>query len=129
MVHDAQAAAAVAASAAKHKRELAEQKAADQKAKDDAERESRKESVTEIENSVKEMAQKDVTEGVLDGPIISATCDPVSGSTDDLTDQTTTFNCFVANKDNGDGTFSGYYFNATMNWSSGSYTYGLGKAG
>jgi hypothetical protein len=35
----------------------------------------------------------------------------------------------VANKDNGDGTSSGYFFNATVNWNSGSYTYGLGKSG
>jgi hypothetical protein len=29
-------------------------------------------------------------------------------------------------EDNGDGTMSGYTYNATMNWSSGSHTYGLG---
>jgi len=84
--------------------------------------------VTAIEASVKKLAQDDVDKQLIDGPVLRATCDPVSGSTDDLTDLTTTFNCFVATKDNGDGTSTGYYFNATMNWDSGSYTYGLGKA-
>lgn len=60
---------------------------------------------------------------------MSASCNPVSGSTDDLTDITTSFDCFVATKDNADGTQSGYFFNATVNWNSGEYTYGLGKAG
>jgi hypothetical protein len=46
-----------------------------------------------------------------------------------LSQLTTVFECFVADKDNKDGTQSGYYFNATMNWSTGSYTYGLGKPG
>ena len=40
-------------------------------------------------------------------------------ATDDLTEQTTVFECFAAIKDNGDGTMSGYTYNATMNWSSG----------
>ena len=75
------------------------------------------------------MAEDDITQGLLTGPVISVNCNPVSGSTDDLTDTTTTFDCFVANKDNGDGTSSGYFFNATVNWNSGSYTYGLGKSG
>jgi hypothetical protein len=73
------------------------------------------------------MAEGHAADGVIDGPIIEVTCSPVGGgSTDDLTEQTTVFECFAAYKDNGDGTMSGYTYNATMNWSSGSYTYGLG---
>jgi cytoskeletal protein RodZ len=100
-----------------------------QEASDEAERSSRRATVTEVEASVKKMAEEDVTKGIIDGPIMSVSCNPVSGSTDDLTDTTTTFDCFAANKDNEDGTQSGYFFNSTVNWSSGQYTYGLGKSG
>ena len=97
-------------------------------AKDDAERTSRAATVTEIEASVKKMAEKDVANKLLDGPIIAVTCSPIgAGSTNDLTQLTTMFECFAANKDNGDGTQSGYTFHANMNWSAGTYTYGLGK--
>ena len=97
--------------------------------KDDAERTARTTAVTGIEASVKTMAEKDVTDQLLVGPILSVKCSPIgSGSTNDLTQLTSVFECFAANKDNGDGTQSGYTFNANMNWSDGSYTYGLGKA-
>lgn len=118
---------------------LAKKKADEQRAKeaaaaakqaaDDAKRSQRRDTVTQVEASIKKMAEDDIAKGVLTGPVISVNCNPVSGSTDDLTDTTTTFDCFVANKDNGDGTSSGYFFNATVNWTSGSYTYGLGKSG
>ena len=101
--------------------------AEEKRKKDDAERLSRTISVTEIENSVKTMAENHVSKGIIDGPIISVTCSPVSGgSMDDLTETTTVFECFAANEDNGDGTMSGYKYNSTMNWSTGSFTYGMG---
>ncbi len=130
--HNHQVAAATAKAAAKKKAEAAANRAEAvanaKQAADDAARTVRKGEVTSIEASVKKLAEDDVAKGLLDGPILSASCNPVSGSYDVLTDQTTTFNCFVANKDNGDGTFNGYNFNATINWNSGDYTYGLGKA-
>ncbi|HWM32904.1 MAG TPA: DUF2510 domain-containing protein [Pseudolysinimonas sp.] len=123
---DAEAAAVAAA----QQQADEEQAAAEaQERKDDAERESRKETVKEIEASVKKMAERHAKDDIIDGPIIDVTCSPLGGgSTDDLSEQTTVFDCFVANKDNGDGTMSGYTYNATMNWSTGSYTYGLGPA-
>ena len=103
--------------------------AAAKRVKDDAERAARTATVTGIEASVKTMAEKDVTDKLLVGPILSVKCSPIgSGSTNDLTQLTSVFECFAANKDNGDGTQSGYTFHANMNWSDGSYTYGLGKA-
>ncbi|WP_166804501.1 hypothetical protein [Cryobacterium algoritolerans] len=48
------------------------------------------------------------------------------GSTDDLTAITTTFTCMAINKENADGTSSGYQFSATMNWDDGSCTWHLG---
>ncbi|MCW2900084.1 MAG: hypothetical protein JWO67_2349 [Streptosporangiaceae bacterium] len=133
--HDSRVAAAAAAVAAekaatqsREQQQREEAAAAAAKAsRDDAERASRHDAVTGIEASVKKMAEKHAAEGTIQGPIISVTCSPVAGgSTDDLTQQTTVFECFVANKDNGDGTMSGYNYNATMNWSTGSYTYGFG---
>ncbi len=51
------------------------------------------------------MAEDHVQKGIVDGPIISVSCSPVSGgSTDDLTANTTVFECFAATEDNGDGT-------------------------
>jgi hypothetical protein len=122
---------AAAEQAAAEEREEQERKeaaaAAAQERRDEADREARRASVTEIEASVKTMAEKHAADGIVEGPIIEVSCSPVGGgSTDDLTEQTTVFECFAAHKDNGDGTMSGWTYNATMNWSSGSYTYGLG---
>jgi hypothetical protein len=128
----AAASAAAASKAAADAKRVAANVAAATAAKesvDSAERASRKLSVVEIESSVKKMAEGHANDGVINGPIVKVTCSPVGGgSTDDLTDSTTVFECFVANKDNGDGTMSGYTYNATMNWSTGSYTFGLGDA-
>ena len=137
---DAQQAAIAAALEVKAKEDQA---AKDRKAQDDAaaaaksaqdaadqqERDSRADSVKDIEKSIKTMAKKHVKQDVIRGPIISVSCDPVSGgSVDDLTEKTTAFQCFVANKDNKDGTLSGYYYHATMNWNTGSFTYGYGES-
>ncbi|MGY1835064.1 DUF2510 domain-containing protein [Blastococcus sp. SYSU DS0510] len=133
--NDARVAAAEAAAAeekaAAEEREQQEREdaaaAAAQERRDEGERSARRASVTEIEASVKAMAEGHAADDIIDGPIIDVSCSPVGGgSTDDLTEQTTVFACFVANVDNGDGTMSGYKYNATMNWSSGSFTYGLG---
>lgn len=115
--------------AAAEKKNAADAAAEAQRVKDDAERTARTAEVTGIEASVKTMAEKDVTDQLLVGPILSVKCAPIgSGSTNDLTQLTSVFECFAANRDNGDGTQSGYTFHANMNWSDGSYTYGLGKA-
>lgn len=123
---DAAAEKAQAAELEQREREEAAAAAA-QERRDEAERATRRASVTEIEASVKTLADEHAADGIVEGPIIEVTCSPVGGgSTDDLTEQTTVFECFAAYKDNGDGTMSGWTYNATMNWSSGSYTYGLG---
>lgn len=123
-----QSAAAASEEQAQQEAAAASSAAAAQERADDAERASRLASVAEIEASVKAMAEGHAADGIIDGPILEVTCSPVGGgSTDDLTQQTTVFECFAAYRDNGDGTMSGYTYNATMNWSTGSYTYGLGE--
>jgi hypothetical protein len=80
-----------------------------QQQRQDAERASRAASVPAIEASIKTMAEEHAGKGLIDGSIISVTCSPVSGgSTGDLTESTTVFECFAATRDNGDGTKSGY---------------------
>ncbi|NYD66062.1 DUF2510 domain-containing protein [Agromyces atrinae] len=133
LVTDQQAAVAAqeAADRAAVKEEAA-QRAADAKAAaakeaEASERKLRADSVPGIEDSIRAMAEKHIADGLIDGPVLSIDCSPVNGgSTDDLTEQTTVFECFVANVDNGDGTLSGYSYNSTMNWDTGSYTYGIG---
>ena len=125
--HDAQVVAEAEEAAAKVEADREAAATAAQKRADDVERAARASAVDGIEASVKAMAEGHASDGVIDGPILEASCSPLGGgSTDDLTESTTVFKCFVANKDNGDGTMSGYTYNATMNWSTGSYTYGLG---
>ncbi|WP_225735841.1 DUF2510 domain-containing protein [Gulosibacter chungangensis] len=100
-----------------------------QEAEDEDEREFRREQVAFIESRIQSMAEEHAAEGYIDGPIIDVSCAPTNGgSTDDLTAKTTVFECFVANEDNGDGTMRGHYYNATMNWTDGTFTYGMGRA-
>jgi len=92
-----------------------------------AERAERAASVPELEQAVKDMAEEHIAKGLFDGPALSVSCVPVDGgSTDDLDVKTTVFECFAATKDNGDGTLSGRKYHATMNWTTGEYTYGYG---
>jgi hypothetical protein len=118
--HDTQMRNNAAAAASSSAVAAAEQQAATARA-------ARAAAVKDIEASVMTMANKHVADGIIDGPVLSASCVPVDGgSTDDLTEKTTVFECFVAEKDNGDGTMSGMKYHATQNWTTGEYTYGLG---
>lgn len=90
--------------------------------------EERTKQVATIVESVKGSAQKLLDEGVITGSIIDAYCNPVAGgSLGDITESTTAFECFVATKDNGDGTQNGYFWDVTQNWDSGRYTWSFRK--
>lgn len=123
-------AAATRAAALKHKRELAAEQAAQQAAAKQAERDSRQALMTALEQSVKKTAKEDVQKGVLTGSIIDVSCTPLGGgSTDDLTQKSSTMQCFAANQKNDDGTENGYNFSATINWTTGEYTWAPGHLG
>lgn len=110
----------------KEKREAAAAKAEQEDLEN--RRENRKNAVTEIEASVKTMAEQHVSEGIVDGPIIAVRCTTTGGiSIDDISIRSMLFECFASNKDNGDGTMSGVYYHARANWDDGSWTYGLGR--
>lgn len=120
------AAAAASAATDAEKAQKAEADAA--AAEDDAARAERKAAVKDMQKSITKDARKNAADGVLDGPILYTSCDPLGGgSTDDLTAITTTFSCLAVNKENDDDTVSGYGFSATMNWTEGSYSWHLGS--
>lgn len=113
--------------------EAAEEEAAEEAAQqaqereDEREREYRQDAVVEIEESIQTMAEGHLSDGLIDGQVLEVTCSPVAGgSLEDLTEQTTVFDCFVATEDNNDGTWSGYSYHATMNWNTERFTYGFG---
>lgn len=86
--------------------------------------------IKEMEATIKDFAEKQGREGLFDGPVLSVSCDPVGGGkTDDLTAETTIFECFAAVNIESDGTMTGKKYHATMNWDTGNYTYGLGAPG
>lgn len=110
-----------------------EQRAADaskaaQAAKESQLLEDRTNQVATIVESVKGAAQKLLDAGTITGSIIDAYCNPVAGgSLGDITETTTAFECFVATKDNGDGTQNGYFWDVTQNWDTGRYTWSFRK--
>lgn len=117
----------VAAAAAQEEADRAAEAAAAKRKEDDAERAARTLNVIQLESSVKKLAEEHVSKSIIDGPILKVSCDPVGGgSTDDLTETTTVFECFAANEDVGDGRMRGFKYHATMNWTAGTYTYGFG---
>lgn len=120
--------AAEQASAEAAEQASAEAAAREQESRDEQERELREAMVPEIEASVLTMAEEHIEEGLLDATeVLSVVCSPVAGgSVGDLDQETTVFECFVATEDNGDGTMTGFGYNATMNWTTGSYTYAFG---
>ncbi|MBT1002216.1 hypothetical protein KIH31_06345 [Paenarthrobacter sp. DKR-5] len=124
----ASAAAEASASASASASAEASASAAAKEASDEAARDLRKSYVSALEASIVKDAKSRVTDGTLDGPILSASCTPLGGgSVDDLTSLTGTFECIAVNKKNSDGSASGYRFSATIDWNEGSYSWHLGS--
>ena len=80
--------------------------------------------IKKVVKSVTTEAEKAQSNGWIDGSsIIETSCTPISGSMDDLLEVSTNFECFAAYKDNGDGTQSGWFWDVTVNWDTGAYTW------
>jgi len=93
---------------------------------DESEREQRRDMIVELEKLIRKDARNNVKQGILDGPILSASCTATGGgSTDDLTAQTGTFECIAVTKEKKDGTMSGYGYTGTLDWDTGSATWQL----
>lgn len=123
----AQAAEEAASAEAAEQASVQEAEQAQEEA-DQAAVQARQLAVTDIEAGIETMAEGHLSDGLIDGPeVVAVRCSPVAGgSIGDLDEETTVFECFVGTEENDDGTMSGYGYNATMNWTTGEYTYGLG---
>jgi hypothetical protein len=115
----------------RRERELAAER--DRKRKRDAkealdriELEGRKDLERSLEKAIKKDALQRVAEGVLDGPILNTSCDPVGGGRDDLTSRTGKYECIAATELHDDGSSRGYSFHGTINYKEFSYTWALG---
>lgn len=102
-----------------------------QKAKEreqELEIQDRQRTVSQIEDSIEELARQHLSLGVIDGVFLSVRCTPISGfELSNLQQSSTTFDCFVGTEDNGDGTVNGHMYSSTMDWLDGSWTYRLGR--
>jgi hypothetical protein len=126
--------AATAAKLAREKQEReqraeeARQREADaKKAMDEIEMEGREELERALRKAITKDARSSVRDGLLDGPILRTSCDPVGGGRDDLTSRTGKYDCLAITETDADGTSRGYSFHATINYEEYSYTWGLGR--
>ncbi|MCD9198316.1 hypothetical protein [Aeromicrobium wangtongii] len=117
-----------AAAAAERQENRAANAAADaQEEANETERASRRDLIEALQEQITKDAKKKVADDLLDGPILYSSCTATGGgSTDDLTALTGTFECIAVNKENDDGTASGYRYAGTAEWDSGSITWKLG---
>lgn len=115
-----------AVEAAERAEEAREEKEKEEKAAEELKKTVRQYEVKQLEDAIKKMADQDVSDGVLDGPILSTQCSPANGSSED-DDTSTEYSCIAVTKKNNDGTVSGYAFHGLINWDSGEMTYGLGR--
>jgi hypothetical protein len=123
--HDSKAHAAAAA--AQQKRDEAKRQADAKAASDKLEQTSRADLVKQLEKSVTKDAQKDVSNGLLNGPVLRTQCNAAGGSNpDDLSVTTADFTCLAVTAENADGTSSGYRFSATIDYDQFNYTWHLG---
>jgi predicted nucleic acid-binding Zn ribbon protein len=80
----------------------------------------------EMQASITKWARKLAASGSLDGPILRTSCQPVGGGSENLSEITVKYDCLSVDKDNADGSSSGYAVHATMAFSTGQYQWGLG---
>jgi hypothetical protein len=97
-----------------------------QRALDQLELQGRKDLERSLEKAIKKDALERVSEGILDGPILNTSCDPVGGGRDDLTSRTGKYECIAATELHDDGSSRGYSFHGTINYKEFSYTWALG---
>lgn len=75
-----------------------------QKIEDDLEIGMRKSIVRSLRKSVSKDFKSRVADGLLDGPVLSTTCDPVDGGVEDLEQKTGKYECLVATEETATGT-------------------------
>lgn len=128
--HAAAVAAATAArvraqrlAAAKAVTKLKHEEAAAEKLVEDSKRSSL---VSFLERNVKKTADKDVADGVLNGPIVKVQCEPATAA--DATATIATYSCVAATSQSSGGTLNGYGFTGTINLKTDGATWHLGNS-
>jgi hypothetical protein len=109
---------------AERERDAAEEAKA---ALDDIERDSRRDLEKGLRKSITKDAEQNVAEGLLEGPILRTTCDPVGGGRDDLSSRTGKYECLAVTTIEDDGSYSGYSYHGTVNYKKYSWSWGLGR--
>ena len=79
--------------------------------------------VNALQGAVKNDAEKDVSDGVLNGPIMKVQCQPATAV--DATAPIASYTCLAATSES-NGVLSGYRFSASINVNTGSYSWHLG---
>ncbi|MEA2479124.1 MAG: hypothetical protein QOJ07_1046 [Thermoleophilaceae bacterium] len=110
-------------------RQIAADDAQQKRDAEDLQRTERTHLVSQLEKSITKDARKRVIDssGIIEGPILRTQCEPSAGTdTGDLSVTTGEYRCLAVNKENTDGTASGYRFTANVNFDDFSYTWQLG---
>jgi hypothetical protein len=87
--------------------------------------EMRRSLVRDLKKSVTKDFKDRVATGLLDGPILHTSCNPISGGAAELDENTGKFECLVATELVGATQERGYPVDATVNYTKGSYTWKL----
>jgi hypothetical protein len=110
-----------------HARVVADEEKVQAELKEHSEEASRKELESELEKAIERDANKRVSEGTLEGPILGANCTPSSGgNAHDLSSTSGTYSCMAITKREGNGESSGYRFTATVDFAKSEYSWHLG---
>lgn len=80
--------------------------------------------IRDMEKSITKDARTDAADGLIDGPILRTQCEPAPGGGGSQT--AAPYTCIAVNKENGNGTLSGFRFTAIADLKKGSYTWHLG---
>jgi hypothetical protein len=114
--------AAEAAARARAAREEADA----QEASDRFERSLRRSTVRDLRRSITKDARERVSEGVLDGPILSTSCENLDGNEEALDEDAGTYDCMAVTEKLSGGRSRGYRFSARVDYEEHSYTWRLG---
>src|SRR5699024_4454706 len=86
---------------------------------------ARRDTVVEFEKHVLKTAKERHRDGYYSEKILLASCMPVTGSSiEELDETSTSFSCMAVTKENKDDTYSGYTLDAVVNWNTGEMTWG-----
>ncbi|MGE4427517.1 MAG: hypothetical protein AB7G37_13790 [Solirubrobacteraceae bacterium] len=89
------------------------------------ERDQRRSTVRQLRQSITKDARGRVSDGFLDGPIRSTSCQNTDGHERDLDSDTAAYDCIAVTERIGTQE-EGYRFSATVDFEKGSYTWRLG---